>query len=346
MDKQVGSDEGQPRRAARERTFRRYAHINKQLLTELYYEQGLTVDEIARQLGLGSRNTVTEYMEEFGIPRRKSGPVPQPIAKEVLEELYIRQGMSTVDIGKRLRVSFVTVLRNMRSHGIERRERIAASQTKSRIHNLHEDYFATVDDHDKAYIIGFILGDGVLLNYKDKGKRLVIKLQLGDAEFLEDMANYLGIEPASVQRCQDEHTSYARLQVSSTRIVNDLVALGVPMGNKTFNEPFIDFADTGYNWAFVRGLFDSDGCVRVVPGSHGGYKRLDWTVSIGLSCISGLRYFLEQQGIRLSPKCITRPNTGRIDVYGKTNLLLLRSQLYKYGSLWLLRKKHIFDTLA
>lgn len=74
MGKQVGPDDEQSHQAARERAFRRYTHINKQLLTELYYVQGLSTVEIARHLGV-SRNVIWEYMEMYGLERRSAGNV-------------------------------------------------------------------------------------------------------------------------------------------------------------------------------------------------------------------------------------------------------------------------------
>lgn len=72
MDKPVGSDDEQSYRTARDRAYRRYPHINKQLLEELYYNQQLSTVEIARQLSV-SRNVIWEYMEMYDLERRKPG---------------------------------------------------------------------------------------------------------------------------------------------------------------------------------------------------------------------------------------------------------------------------------
>ena len=63
MNKQVGSDDEQSHQVARDRAYRRYQDITKQLLTELYNVQGLSTVEIARQLGV-SRNLIWEYYGE------------------------------------------------------------------------------------------------------------------------------------------------------------------------------------------------------------------------------------------------------------------------------------------
>ena len=68
MSKQVGPDGEQSRQVARDRAFRRYPNINKQLLTDLYYTQGLSTVDIAKQLGV-SRNLIWEYMVMYDLER-------------------------------------------------------------------------------------------------------------------------------------------------------------------------------------------------------------------------------------------------------------------------------------
>lgn len=191
MDKPVGPDEGQPRRAARERAFRRYTHINKQLLEELYYEQGLSTVDIARQLGVG-RNVIWEYMEMYGLERRKPG---------------------------------------------------VAGALKSRQHNFNERYFEQIDHDDKAYILGLVLGDGTLIN-RATSKRLQIALMDEDGYLLEDIAARIG-DPSLVRRGIPPQTEReqpkALLRIDSTALVNDIAAHGIPIGRKSGIEPFIRF---------------------------------------------------------------------------------------------------------
>jgi hypothetical protein len=306
MDKQVGPGEEQSRRAARERAFRRYAHINKQLLSELYYVQGLSTVDIAKQLGV-CRNVIWEYMEMYGLERRKPGE---------------------------------------------------AGAMKSRRHYLDEAYFAQVgpEDDDKVYIAGFILGDGTLID-RESSKRLQIGLSDDDGSLLEQIAARLG-DPTLVKRSIKPRTSAERpkalLRIDSVQLVNDLVTLGIPLGRKSGNEPFIQFPTDRLTWSFLRGVFDADGHIRVYERSgnvkgvlYGPYRRARWSITCGLPFVSGLRAFLLARGYTLGEKCLQpKQGTGLIEIADQETIRRIGAAMYQYGSLWLLRKKRIFDMLA
>lgn len=59
---QVGAGEGQPNQPAGGRAFRKYQHLTKQLLYDLYVTEKLSTVAMARRLGV-SRNTIWEYMD-------------------------------------------------------------------------------------------------------------------------------------------------------------------------------------------------------------------------------------------------------------------------------------------
>jgi hypothetical protein len=305
MDKQVGPDEEQSRRAARDRAFRRYSHITKQLLEELYYAQRNSTVEIARQLGV-SRNVIWEYMEMYGLERRRPGP---------------------------------------------------AGALKSRQHHLDEDYFAHVgqQDYDKAYIVGFILGDGTLID-RGRSRRVQIGLADEDGDLLDCIAAVLGdttLVRRNIKPYAPAEQPKALLRIDSVRLVNDLLALGVPLGRKSGSEPFLSFESDRLTWSFIRGVFDADGCIRVYERSgyvggklYGPYRRAKWSITCGLPFVSGLRDFLSLQGYKLSAKCLQpKQGTALIEIADQQTIRQIGAAMYQYGSLWLQRKKVIFDRL-
>lgn len=305
MDKLVGPDEGQPRRAARDRAFRRYSHITKQLLEELYYTQGCSTVAIARQLGV-CRNVIWEYMEMYELERRKAG---------------------------------------------------SAGALMSRRHHFDETYFSTieVEDDDKAYIAGFILGDGTLVNRRSS-KRLQICIADDDGDLLERMATMLGDVTLVKRGLKPQRTSEkakALLRIDSVRLVNDLIALGIPLGKKSGNEPFISFPTDRLTWSFLRGVFDADGHIRAYERSdyvkgvlYGPYRRAKWSITCGLPFVTGLHDFLLTQGLTLSNKCIQpKQGTSQIEIADQQTIRHIGTAMYQHGSLWLQRKKDIFDAL-
>lgn len=304
MDKQVGPDDEQPHRAARERAFRRYAHINKQLLSELYYTQGLSTVEIARHLGV-SRNVIWEYMEMYRLKRRAAG---------------------------------------------------SAGALKRRSHHFDESYFEDIDTDDKAYILGFILGDGTLVD-RGSSKRLQIAIADDDGDLLEAMAIRLGdrsLVRRNIRPLSPTEKSKALLRCDSVRLVNDLIRQGIPLGRKSGGEPFIQLSNDGLTWSFLRGVFDADGNIRVYERSgivkgkwYGPYQRAKWSITCGKPFVHGLRDFLLGQGFLLAKRCIQpKQGTGLIEIADQNTIREIGARLYQYSSLWLQRKKAIFERLG
>lgn len=303
MDKSVEASDERSSWLVRDRAFRRYPNINKQLLTDLYCVQGLSTVEIAKHLNV-SRNLVTEYMEMYCIERRPPG---------------------------------------------------AAGALKSRVYQINERYFQHIDEPDKAYIAGFILGDGTLIDRK-KSKRLVVAIADSDRDLLERIAERLNCLDL-VRQQQANNTreqAKARLAINSTKMVNDLIDQGVPLSPKSGHEPFIEFSTPDLTWAFIRGVSDADGCIRVYERSgivkgklYGPYRRAKWSITIGLPFIHGLKSFFERQGITVSPGCIQqKQGTGVIEVANQDTIREIARRMYQYGTLWLQRKKDIFDLLG
>lgn len=303
MDKPVGPDGEQSRRAARDRAFRRYQHITKQLLENLYYTQGLSTVAIAQQLGV-SRNVIWEYMEMYGLERRSPGQ---------------------------------------------------AGAAKSRTHFFDERFFERVDDADKAYIVGFILGDGTLID-RGSSKRLQIGLADDDGDLLEAIALRLG-DVSLVKRGIPARTPFekpkALLRVDSVRLVENLIEVGVPLGKKSGQEPFLEFPTDWLTWSFIRGVFDADGCIRVYERSgvvkgtlYGPYRRARWSITCGEPFTQGLRRFLLNRDFALSEKCIQKKQgTSLIELSDQSTIRQIGAEMYRYGSLLLQRKKDIFDLL-
>jgi AcrR family transcriptional regulator len=97
-----------------------------EVLEQLYVGQNLTIRQVAARTGLSPRQ-VWRRLEEAGIPRRPSGPQRTAVDRRLLEDLYLRRGLSMDAVARELRVSRGVVERNLRSQHIRRarRERIA-----------------------------------------------------------------------------------------------------------------------------------------------------------------------------------------------------------------------------
>ena len=141
----------------------------------------------------------------------------------------------------------------------------------SRILNINENYFETIDTEHKAYWLGLLMADG---NVSDTNKKYVIRLLLKNEDeylpklFLKDIESESSIHYDSYMR--------AEARVFCKKMFFDLNKLGI-IPNKTGKESIPNIPDDLFNH-FVRGFFDGDGTI---------YKRSNrkrHKCTIGLVC--------------------------------------------------------------
>jgi transposase len=86
-------------------------------LRRRYVADGLTITQLAARYGVGT-STVTQWLQNAGIPRRLPGRPSQAPSREELVRLYVAEGLSTTQIGQRYGVSQQTALRWLRAAGV------------------------------------------------------------------------------------------------------------------------------------------------------------------------------------------------------------------------------------
>ena len=137
--------------------------LKKNILYKLYWEQGKSVIEIGKELGV-SEATVRKYMKRYGIPRRsrseantlrwkkqrkREGKVID-LSKELLEKLYVQQRKSTVEIGKQLGISPSTVRDLLRKYNIPIRDLSDA------IRNIYDKQGKKKPTREELYLLYWI----------------------------------------------------------------------------------------------------------------------------------------------------------------------------------------------
>ena len=100
--------------------------LTKEEIYDLYWNKKLDVSKISEKLGLG-KTTIWRWIRKYNIRIRTNSEAKlkgkyKP-TKEELYNLYWKQGLSTVKIGKKYKVSNVSVLRWSKEYGIKIRDR-------------------------------------------------------------------------------------------------------------------------------------------------------------------------------------------------------------------------------
>ena len=129
-----------------------WKNISKEMLEDLYANQGLSITEIANRLKV-SRTTIHRRLQRYNISAHSCRKLY--LTKEELEDLYISQRLSTYQIAKINNVSRSVVSDLLKKYSIPLR-----SQSES-VH-LSEVNHCNLSDKAIEWINGELLGDGCL----------------------------------------------------------------------------------------------------------------------------------------------------------------------------------------
>ncbi len=159
------------------------------------------------------------------------------------------------------------------------------NRQKPRI-QVNEDYFSHWSS-SMAYILGFILADGCIINgtYKGYSDSLKFGVQCRDIDILEKIK----LELSSNHKISKGNNA-AHFTITSQKIVDDLKRLGIKY-RKSLNEN-VPKVPNVYNKDFIRGVVDGDGSIRF---DNRNYPAL--SVYGGINTITHIRaYFFRELG--------------------------------------------------
>lgn len=133
----------------------------------------------------------------------------------------------------------------------------------NRKYDVDIHFFDSIDTEEKAYVLGFIFGDGH--NNTNAGS-LTINIQEQDLDILKkikEVLKYTG--PIKLQKGRSKlgfnTKDYWKLEIGNRFISNRLTELGVNK-NKTYNIEYPkNIIENNFLRHFIRGLLDSDGCI-------------------------------------------------------------------------------------
>lgn len=161
-------------------------------------------------------------------------------------------------------------------------------------YNFNRDFFETIDNHEKAYWLGFIVADGYVLNDSERRNyELGISLKDSDRDHLKKFNKSIqgNFEVKTRKRNIDilERTgspkeyNLCEIRVYSKKYVNDLSQYSVVQG-KTYKDINLPNLSDDLMWSYIRGYLDGDGHIML-------REKRSHSV-IGFTCIS--EGFLEQ----------------------------------------------------
>lgn len=172
---------------------------------------------------------------------------------EYITNQYSCERMSVATIAKNFGCSYGSILRLLKKNNIKMRN--------NRLFR-NSDYFANIDNRDKAYWLGIMYSDGCVC--KRTNGSYSISLEMIDKEHVEKFRDALNavdhkILTVTHKNANNAQLSYA-IHIYDNKMAKDLINLGcVP--KKSMYLSSIPNIPQEFVYDFIRGFADGDGCI-------------------------------------------------------------------------------------
>ena len=258
--------------------------------------------------------------------------------KSQLFEMFETGNYSGNQLSKYFPISQVAINNLLRRNGYDAK---SASELQ-RKYPIVEDFFDNIDTEEKAYFLGFLYADG----YNNTDRNSVnLSLKEDDKEILEILNNLLQPnKPLQYVEIKDTNSSNQyRLVIANKHISQKLVELGcVKAKTHTLTFPTEEQVPSCLIRHFVRGYFDGDGSVS-------GDKQKQFCFVGTMDFLLPLQQILIKElnfsKTKLDRRHKDRDNNIRSLRYcGVNQCITFRDWLYKDATIYLERKKKIFDS--
>lgn len=268
-------------------------------------ERGLSPSLLGSELNISSRTirewkngaTKTIPFRLYRILVTKAGldPEKQPITK--LDDYWYIPKASKM--GGIARTKFKENFGTQEGRSLGGKKAIAILKTKNTAFHTLKEVSRPPRSSKLAELMGIFIGDGHLSEYQ-ASIATCLETDSDHADFSRRLVNVVfGILPARTERPRDNTVNVV---ASSKTLVKHLHDFGMPKGNKIQSGlcvPAWIWSTTDYQKGFLRGLFDTDGCVyldkHTIKGKH--YVHAGWTItSYAGTLIADIRKILNNLG--------------------------------------------------
>jgi len=200
-------------------------------------------------------------------------------------------------------------------------------------------FFKTINSEEKAYLFGFILGDGCI----NSARECSIKLKRDDKNHLLKIGKWFDKKPFDVTgRIGNKVYPQSKLSLSSIDLVKDLNELGI-IKRKTYeldSEKVWNSVPDRLRHHFVRGYFDADGCITFSKKNQPNFSLTSFKRDI-LDIVSG--YI--NKVLSINTGVYRGDGAWRIRSGGAKNVLAIGNLLYNNHSISLDRKLKLFSNI-
>lgn len=256
--------------------------------------------------------------------------------EEQILKLYIEEQLSMSKIASVLGTSSARVKRVLVKNNVEIR-----SNNYYKAKEVDVDFFTKIDSEEKAYVLGFMYADGYI-----SGKYFGFKQSAKDKEILEKIRIVLKSKHKIGEYINNngygQGKAYCSLVISNEKMVSDLQNLGVAFNkSKILQFPNQEQVPSYLLRHFVRGYFDGDGSIYKV--AQGDTYRVSFTGTQDF--LTGISIFFRDNGVNTVSQVYKYNDKDIYDykIGGRNNVKIIRDILYNDASIFMDRKKALFD---
>lgn len=170
------------------------------------------------------------------------------ISKSQLIE-FLEKGYSSRDIEKETGIKYWNVLYYIKKYELN-------NINKYKKLEYQDNFFSKIDTKEKAYILGFFLGDGHLT----KDDKFLLTIKLEDKEILDFICVHIGGHYIISNKINKDKRQFPHctLKFANNKIIKDLKKL---FGGRIKEERHIPIIKKDLEPYLVQGFFDAEGCI-------------------------------------------------------------------------------------
>lgn len=207
--------------------------------------------------------------------------------------------------------------------------------TKYSISKLQLDFFHKIDSKEKAYMLGFLLGDGSI----DKQNHMNCTLSLNDKEVLYYFSEWIGckVTEKDILDVKKRIYPYASIHFGQKQIMRDI---GMLFGGRLKEDRHIPIVSKKYESYLVQGFFDAEGCITFGYRKDRSrfWKSINFTSQYKM--LYGIQKRLEKNNIVSSIYPKSHDKCYVLDVSRKDeNILSFLNYIYQDDSFVILKRK-------
>lgn len=253
--------------------------------------------------------------------------------KDLIIKDYLSKPQTISEIAKRYNLSSPTIVKILGDTPRYKKSKVFSPLLK-------EDFFENIDTERKAYFLGLLISDGNVFKTPNKQHSISITLDKNDSYILEDFKESVGV----TTKISSDNRGCCYVAVRSDKMAMDLSQYGV-VPRKSL-KTFLPSIKQEMMPHLLRGILDGDGSVRametIVRNRFAHYIAFCGTKRL-MEDISDFCFDVLNLSVKPTLYVYKDKNLAETRIQNKEDMNIFGNFIYKDATIFLKRKKEVFD---